>query len=388
MASDNPFSEHFLNIELILLDTKVSANGVCVTKEWIDQIVENEKDYIATPLYCDVESLISYGKLDHNYNPITETFDTTQIGSIVEFRSFEEDDVSYLVGIARIPKRNEKIVGRILELDDEDSLLFSYEIEAVDMAKIDGVQYILDSKRNKLSGVAIVTNPAIEEAKALMVASAMNLSEGAVDTVKEEEKKKNCSEEVAAKEEKTVDEKDKEEETTKEEEKVTVAQEPKDKEDEEEENAEDPEDTEDDEEEKEMKVASEDVDEEKINLIRQVSGQEEMISSLRRELDAFYEETRKKEEEEHRATIMKKVAFFEAQNIDLTDVEQGIFDNAVEHLWDAEIDSFIVAKLMERSQAKPKTETASEKNQRTESIVASIDASDAFNDSIVSKYFS
>lgn len=159
-----------------------------MTKGFIDRLVERADDFTGTPLVCDTSSLKIKGVLDHKLNRYTQEFETQQIGSFVGFRSEIIDGKYSLIGLARVPRRHEQIVNEIIELDRQSKLLFSYEIVAEEVIHMSGVDYITGSDKNYLIGVAIVTKPAVEEAKALLVASEENSIEGDAEELDTKEK--------------------------------------------------------------------------------------------------------------------------------------------------------------------------------------------------------
>lgn len=217
IASSNKEDEKFLHIELLITNTERNQNNQIVTKGFIDRLVERADDFTGTPLVCDTASLKIRGVLDHKLNRHTQEFDTQQIGSFIGFRSDIIDGKYSLIGLARVPKRHEQIVNEIIELDRQRKLLFSYEIVAEEVVHVSGVDYITESDKNYLIGVAIVSKPAVEEAKALLVASEENSIEG--DAEELDTKEKDTGVEIA--EETTVVEEEKEEVVI-EEEKVTL----------------------------------------------------------------------------------------------------------------------------------------------------------------------
>lgn len=164
-------SDMFMSVKMRILETpKANLNGVRVTEAFIDEIVADEDRYVGLPLYADVKSLTSgkYSNLGHMYNAKTGEFYSTQIGSFYQFEKEEFKNGAYLVGYARIPKRNLKLSKAIAELFAEGALKFSFEIACSDWNEDEEGVFVIDaSENNYLEGTAIVTYPACEDAVAL-----------------------------------------------------------------------------------------------------------------------------------------------------------------------------------------------------------------------------
>lgn len=167
----------FMRIQLVVMNDKVNLNGAVCTKDFIQSIVDNHEQYEHLPLFCDLDALRQHRDLSHKYNEERDEFDTAQIGSFESFSTVEIDGVLYLVGTVRISKRNKYIVEALEELAERDELKFSYEIETGSTVEVDGVEYITSSPNNRLVGVAVVTQPAIPDARALLVAEQLNEKE-------------------------------------------------------------------------------------------------------------------------------------------------------------------------------------------------------------------
>ena len=134
VISEMKQSDMFMSVKMRILETpKANLNGVRVTEAFIDEIIADEERYVGLPLYADVKSLLSgkYGNLGHMYNAKTGEFYSTQIGSFYQFEKEEFKGGAYLVGYARIPKRNQKLSKAIAELFADGSLKFSFEIACV-----------------------------------------------------------------------------------------------------------------------------------------------------------------------------------------------------------------------------------------------------------------
>ena len=179
----------FLFVTMRLLSTRVNRNGDAVTEDFIDEIVANQDTYSGLPVYVDTESLLADKKLGHNYNRITHKFSTTQVGSLSGFTKVEDEYGFSLLAEARFPKREAEICEKILELYDAGSLNFSFEISYIPSAVVrkDGVLYIQANEHNVLTGLAIVSVPAYEEAVALsLVAEDESTQENVSDATERE----------------------------------------------------------------------------------------------------------------------------------------------------------------------------------------------------------
>lgn len=171
VVSEIQQSDMFMTVKARIFETpKANLNGVRVTPAFLSEIVENEERYVGLPLYADVRALKSgnYNRLGHLYDTRTGEFHSTQIGSFYQFEQEDFDEGSYLIGYARIPKRDKKISKAIAELFADGSLKFSFEIACGDCEEQeDGTTLIDVSENNYLEGTAIVTFPACEDAVAL-----------------------------------------------------------------------------------------------------------------------------------------------------------------------------------------------------------------------------
>lgn len=174
-ASDISISEQkqndiFLCISMRMLSTLPNKNKEGVTKEFIDEIVSNPEKYLCLPLYADVEKLVErdYGALGHMFNRFTGKFRSTQVGGFASLSKTEDEFGTSLIGEARVPKRESDICQCIAELYESGALGFSFEITCnkEDTVVKDGVRYVDVSPRNLLTGMAIVSHPACEEAVA------------------------------------------------------------------------------------------------------------------------------------------------------------------------------------------------------------------------------
>lgn len=164
-------SDVFMTVKARICETPAAnLNGARVTDAFIDEIVGNAKRYVGLPLYADVKALTSgnYTRLGHLYDSRTGEFHSTQIGSFYKFEKEAFENGSYLVGYARIPKRNKKLSKAITELFADNALKFSFEISVGEYEELEDDTILIDaSENNYLEGTAIVTFPACEDAVAL-----------------------------------------------------------------------------------------------------------------------------------------------------------------------------------------------------------------------------
>lgn len=164
-------SEIFMTVKSRICEAPAAnLNGVRVTEAFIDDIVDNQEQYVGLPLYADVRSLTSgnYRRLGHLYDARTGEFHSTQIGSFYQFDKEKTDDGCALIGYARIAKRNKKLSKAICELFADGALKFSFELSVGDWEDLDDGTIQIDvSESNYLEGTAIVTFPACEDAVAL-----------------------------------------------------------------------------------------------------------------------------------------------------------------------------------------------------------------------------
>ena len=176
-------SDVFMTVKARICETPAAnLNGARVTDAFIDEIVGNVKRYVGLPLYADVKALTSgnYTRLGHLYDSRTGEFHSTQIGSFYKFEKEAFEGGSYLVGYARIPKRNKKLSKAITELFADNALKFSFEISVGEYEELEDDTILIDaSENNYLEGTAIVTFPACEDAVALeLVAQKADDAEG------------------------------------------------------------------------------------------------------------------------------------------------------------------------------------------------------------------
>lgn len=169
-------NRRYMTLSMRMFSTRTNLNGVAVTEEFIDKIVEHAQDYVSMPLCADVRS-IERGELrylGHMYDEDTGLFEAEEIGSYVAFMKVIDDDgIVALNGTARVNRRNPKVVEAIKRLYAEGNLNFSFEIEAGSFEELpDGTILIDAADDNDLMAMAVVSTPAYPEAKAIsLVAS-------------------------------------------------------------------------------------------------------------------------------------------------------------------------------------------------------------------------
>ena len=163
-------SDVFMSVKARICEAPAAnLNGARVTEAFIDEIVGNDK-YVGLPLYADVKALTKgdFNRLGHLYDVKTGEFHSTQIGSFYKFEKQVNGENCYLVGYARIPKRNKKLSKAISALFADNALKFSFELSVGEYEELDDDTILIDaSENNYLEGTAIVTYPACEDAVAL-----------------------------------------------------------------------------------------------------------------------------------------------------------------------------------------------------------------------------
>ena len=176
LASDLSISQEksndiFLVIDMRMLSNRPNKNQEGVTEAFIDEIVANQEYYSCLPLYGDIQRLKArdYRGLTHMQNRITGSFGTTQVGGMRNFRKVNDEYGISLIGEARIPKREQVICERVIELYERGELNFSFEIRYTEDHVInkDGILYIDAAEHNVITGMAIVSVPAYAESFAL-----------------------------------------------------------------------------------------------------------------------------------------------------------------------------------------------------------------------------
>ena len=175
-------SDIFMTVKARICEAPAAnLNGARVTEAFIDEIVDNEDRYVGLPLYADVRTLINgnYRRLGHLYDSKTGEFHSTQIGSFYQFEKEEFDGGCYLVGYARIAKRNRKLSKAISELFADGNLKFSFEVNVGEYDEMDDGTILIDAaETNYLEGTAIVSFPACKDAVALQLVAQQENTEG------------------------------------------------------------------------------------------------------------------------------------------------------------------------------------------------------------------
>ncbi|AAK79105.1 hypothetical protein BJV85_002866 [Clostridium acetobutylicum] len=183
-------SDLFLIIDFLLNDTNTNLNGVRYSKEFLQEIVDNQEEYVGLPLKVDLNNLVSGNteNLTHNYSPITNKFYNQMIGSFVKFYSTKSDDDIYeLAGQVRIPKEFKDACDIIQQLYEDEALFVSYEILVGKYTEENNgeIKFVDVDESNKLSGYSIVSTPAVVSAKATkLVAELLNIKESENEMVK------------------------------------------------------------------------------------------------------------------------------------------------------------------------------------------------------------
>lgn len=207
VVSELQQSDIYLTVKARLFEApKANLNGASVTIDFLDEIVSNEDKYVGLPLCADVKNLTNghYQHLGHLYDARTGEFHSTQIGSFYKYEKEEFEGGAYLVGYARVMKRNKAVCKALGELFAAGALKFSFEISCGSYKTLDNGNIEIDvADDNFLEGAAVVTFPACEDAVALeLVAECNNIA----DDLKEGELTMtdvNESAEVIAEEEQT-----------------------------------------------------------------------------------------------------------------------------------------------------------------------------------------
>lgn len=223
VVSELQQSDIYMTVKARICETpKPNLNGVRVTSAFIDEIVDNSEKYVGLPLNADVKALAKgrYDRLGHLYDARTGEYHSTQIGSFYKFEKEEFSGGAYLVGYARIMKRNKAICKAVAELFGDNALKFSFEISCGEYSKLtDGTIEIDASENNFLEGAAVVSFPACEDAVALELVAEINsmtddgegekmtdvnevvINEEVIAEAVEEEQKEEAHEEVTAEQE-------------------------------------------------------------------------------------------------------------------------------------------------------------------------------------------
>lgn len=160
----------YLDIHVRMCDSQKNSNGEGVTPSFIYDVVERKSSHVGLPLVADIAKINrgDYRRgLGHMYDSETGQFLTEQIGSFYDFDVSTEGDVVSLIGKARVYKRSDKVTSAIMNLYRENNLSFSFELEAGEIRVEDGVLWVDKSELNNLIGMAVVSVPAYQSARAL-----------------------------------------------------------------------------------------------------------------------------------------------------------------------------------------------------------------------------
>lgn len=172
IAEEDKLNPVFLSIKLKLADNTGNRNDEGITAAFISDLINRQEEFDCLPFYADVKNLLArnYDKLGHMYNRITKKFGTTQIGSLTDFYSeVDNDGVVSLYATARVPKRENEVCMRLVELYELEKLCVSFEVRYNPEKTIekDGVLFIDADEDNALTGMALVSMPACIDAVAL-----------------------------------------------------------------------------------------------------------------------------------------------------------------------------------------------------------------------------
>ena len=172
IAEDEKLNPVFLSIKMKLADNAGNRNNEGVTAAFISDLVKRQDEFECLPFYADTKNLLArnYDQLTHMYNRFTKKFSSTQIGSLTDFYSETDNDgVISLYATARVPKREHEICMRLAELYSLGRLSVSFEVRYNPEYTIekDGVLFIDANEDNALTGIALVSVPACEDAVAL-----------------------------------------------------------------------------------------------------------------------------------------------------------------------------------------------------------------------------
>lgn len=171
--SESQQSEIYQSITLRMFEAPgANLNGCAVTESFIDEIVTNADKYVCIPLCADVERIKrgDWDNLGHMYDARTGEFKSQIIGAFHSFKKEITEDGCALIGEARVMKRNPEICEALATLFERGELNFSFEVTAGEYTQDEFGTIIIDaSERNFLEGMAVVTNPAYVNAKALQL---------------------------------------------------------------------------------------------------------------------------------------------------------------------------------------------------------------------------
>lgn len=196
VVSEIQSSDMYLTLKARLFDLKANLNKVRVTEAFMDEIVAHEDKYVGIALYADIKGLVAKQPIGHMFNPRTGEFLSTQIGSFYHYEKEVDGDNAYLIGYARVMKRNKAVCNAIAELFENKKLNFSFELCCGHYEKDeDGIIVIDEHPSNYFEGEAIVSFPACKEAVALQLVAEclkeggdiMTETEMKTETVEEQE---------------------------------------------------------------------------------------------------------------------------------------------------------------------------------------------------------
>jgi len=207
-ASSIMSSDLYMTVQMVMfVAEEANLNGVRVTEAFIDDVVANQDRYITLPLVADTRMLWNGGHLGHKYDPKSDTFDTTIIGSFYKFEKKVEAQVASLIGYARISKRDQETCNAIAKLYAEGGLKFSFEIACSVMSELEDGTMLIDARPgNYLTSLCVVSQPACSNAVAMQLvaestneeAEAMNENEQTVQVVEVAEEVTSPAQEVVA----------------------------------------------------------------------------------------------------------------------------------------------------------------------------------------------
>jgi len=203
ISEESKLNPTFLSVDVKLCDSEVNQNKEGVTAAFIEDVVNRSGDHVCLPFYADVKNLLAenYEALSHLYNKVTKKFGTQMIGSMSEFYSETNDDITSLYAKIKIPKRDRDIVYRLVDLYEMGRFAVSVELsyDPREVVAVDGGKLIDASENNSLNGACLVWRPACSDAYALdMVAESseeivaeseeLTSERGETDSMKKEEK--------------------------------------------------------------------------------------------------------------------------------------------------------------------------------------------------------
>lgn len=192
ISQESKLNPIFLSIDVKLCDSILNKNGEGVTDDFIADVVSRANDHVCLPFYADVENLLSekYERLGHKFNKITKQFGTSMIGSLSDFYSeTDENGVTSLYGIIKVPKRDKDIVYRLVDLYEMGHFAVSVELkyDPRERKEVDGGWLIDASENSALTGLCLVWRPACEGAYATDMVAQANDESTEIDSKVEEQ---------------------------------------------------------------------------------------------------------------------------------------------------------------------------------------------------------